>query len=64
MGITLEVQSVIKDYEEKNSCFKCDGYKKALEDYNNMIESGLVKPRGNNLMPIEKKHGMHYEINK
>lgn len=64
MGITLEVQSAIKDYEVKNNCPKCDDYKKVLENYKNMIENGLAKPRENNLLPIEKRYEMHYEINK
>lgn len=64
MSIVLEVQTAIQDYDVKNNCLKCDDYKRALENYKCMIENGLAKPRENNLMPIEKKYEMHYEINR
>lgn len=33
----------------------------AISDYNTMINKGLIKPRGNNLLPIEKQNNLQLD---
>ncbi len=65
MSLVLEVQSTIKEFESKNEyCPKCNDYENAMKNYKSLIETGVTKPRENNLLPIEKRHVMHHEINR
>lgn len=64
MSIVSELQLLIKDYEIKQIFQESEEYKKAVKAYKNLIDTGMAKPRENNLLPIEKRYSMHYEVNK
>jgi hypothetical protein len=64
VSIVSELQLLIKDYEKKQIFQESEEYKKVVKDYKNLIDAGMAKPRENNLLPIEKRYSMHYEVNK
>lgn len=64
MSIVMEVQKVIQKSEEKlKECQKCGEYEDMIKKYKEMVDAGITKPRGNNLLPIEDRFSSYHEIN-
>jgi hypothetical protein len=56
--LTAEVTEIIR--KGKNG--KLTDYEEAINDYNELIRSGLIHPRGNQLEDIEDRYTMISEL--
>ncbi|MCL1873198.1 MAG: hypothetical protein FWF85_03685 [Clostridiales bacterium] len=47
--------NIIDSFQEHDT-EKVLGYQRAIERYNDLEKRGLVKKRGNSLLPVEERH--------
>jgi len=57
------IADIIDEFEEGDSN-KCKDFAKAIEDYKELERQGLIKSRGNTLMPIEERYKLNIAHNK
>ncbi|NMA66277.1 MAG: hypothetical protein GX957_08570 [Clostridiaceae bacterium] len=61
MNITEDIKKVVQSFEDKQDCTKCLEYENAIKKHEQLVQAGFTKSRGNNLLPIEKKHSQNHQ---
>ncbi len=54
--ISKELKTVIKEKEKNYNSEELRSFEEAIKDFEELINKGLIKKRGYNLITIEEKH--------